>query len=76
MQKGSHDSLIELLYTFRTNMSDTLKADITSKGMNPVLTDRIMEYANILSVANVTQENLRNQQKNLHGLYQLNRKYF
>jgi hypothetical protein len=53
--KKEHEAIIQLLYTFTTNMTPALKTEITSNGMQPSLIDRISGYADTLQAANVTQ---------------------
>jgi hypothetical protein len=57
--KGNHQALILLLYTFKTNMTDALKQEITAKGMNVTLINNIVGYADSFKTANVTQENFK-----------------
>lgn len=59
VQKGDQEALIELLFAFQLNMTDPLKAEISSKGMNPVLIDRISGYALSIKNANLDQEGLK-----------------
>jgi len=65
VQKGDQEGLIELLYTFKKNMTDKLKQEITGKGMNPVLIDNINGYANTVKSANVSQETLKETTKEI-----------
>jgi hypothetical protein len=65
VQKGDQEALIKLLYTFKKNMTDALKQEITSKGMNPVLIDNIIGYADTVKTANVTQESLKETTKDI-----------
>lgn len=59
MHNISQESLIELLYSFKKGMDDTLKAQITAKGTNPALIDAVTEYARQLEQANLSQESLK-----------------
>jgi hypothetical protein len=59
VQKSNQEALLQLLYSFRTNMSDSLRKEITAKGMNVSLIDNIIGYADIFKQANTTQENLK-----------------
>ena len=59
VQKGDQEALIQLLYTFKKGMTDELRTQITEKGTNPALIDRIIEYADQLKDANVSQETLK-----------------
>lgn len=63
VQKGNQESLTELLYTFKMNMTPGLSAEIIAKGMNPVLIDKISGYAITLKNANVTQETFKSTTK-------------
>jgi hypothetical protein len=56
VQKGNQESLIQLLYTFKTNMTDALRRDITAKGMTPSLIENIIGYADRFKQANISQE--------------------
>lgn len=58
-QQGDQEALIQLLYSFKKGMNDTLRTQIVEKGTNPDLIDRITGYANQLKEANVTQETLK-----------------
>ena len=53
---SDQEALIELLYAFKKGMKEKLKSDIVSKGTNPELIDRIVNYAEQLKQANVSQE--------------------
>ncbi len=64
-QKDDQEALIELLYAFKTNITDELKVDISSKGMNPVLIDRIIGYAASIKTANINQEGLKETTKEI-----------
>jgi hypothetical protein len=63
VQKGNQESLIELLYTLKVNMTPELSAELTAKGMNPVLIDKLTGYAITLKNANVTQETFKSTTK-------------
>ncbi|MBN2612914.1 MAG: hypothetical protein JXB00_15265 [Bacteroidales bacterium] len=65
VQKGNQESLIQLLYQFKTNLTDTLRQEITAKGMNPTLLDNIIGYADTFKQANVTQETLKGSTKEI-----------
>lgn len=65
VQKDNQEALIEMLYTFKSNISDSLKQDITVKGMNPVLIDKISSYADTVMNANVSQEELKGTSKDI-----------
>lgn len=59
VQKGRQEALVQLLFTFKKNLPDSLKNEITSKGMDVSLIDRISGYADEFNRANVTQEVLK-----------------
>ena len=59
VQKGNQQSLIQLLYTFKNNMTETLRTQVISKGMSATLIDNIMGYAATFAGANVNQESLK-----------------
>lgn len=65
VQKGNQESLIQLLYQFKTNLTDTLRQDITAKGMNAALIDNIIGYADTFKQANVTQETFKGSTKEI-----------
>lgn len=65
VQKGNQEALLLLLFTFKKNMTDTLKEKITSQGMNPALIEKILEYANTYRDANIAQENLKESTKEI-----------
>lgn len=64
-QKGNQESLIQLLYQFKTNMNETLHQEITAKGLNPTLIDNIIGYADTFRQANVTQEAFKGSTKEI-----------
>lgn len=63
VQKGNQESLIQLLYAFKTNMTESLRLEITGKGMNASLIDNIVGYADTFKQANVTQETFKESTK-------------
>jgi hypothetical protein len=65
VQKGNQESLILLLYAFRTNLTDALRQEITAKGLNPSLIDNIIGYADTFKQANVTQESFKGSTKEI-----------
>jgi hypothetical protein len=54
--ENDQEGLIEMLYAFKKGMTPKLKTDITAKGTNPELIDRIVGYASQLQQANLVQE--------------------
>ena len=65
VQKNNQEAITQLLFTFKTNMTDDLKAAISDRGMNPELIDRIIGYAVNYSQANVNQEVLKSSGKEI-----------
>ena len=65
VQQNDQLALINLLFAFRKNMTAPLKADITAKGMNPDIIDRIVGYGDIINAANLNQESLKGTTKEI-----------
>ncbi|NJK95311.1 MAG: hypothetical protein HC905_10695 [Bacteroidales bacterium] len=65
VQKGNQESLIQLLYQFKTNMSETLRQVIIAKGLSTTLIDNIIGYADTFKQANVTQESFKGSTKEI-----------
>lgn len=59
VQKRNQDSLIQLLYAFKKNMTDSLRNQITDKRLSPTLIDNIVGYAETFKDANASQEGLK-----------------
>ena len=59
VQKGNQEALVQLLYAFKKNMTDSLRSQITDKGLSANLIDKIVEYAGIFNDANASQEVLK-----------------
>ncbi len=55
-RKKDQESLIDLLYQFKTNLTPELKTEIADKGTAPAALDGIVGFADVLKNANVTQE--------------------
>ncbi len=64
-QKGNQESLVQLLYAFKTNLSVTLRSEITAKGMNEALINNIISYADTFIKANVSQEAFKESTKEI-----------
>lgn len=56
VQKRNQDLLIQMLYAFKSGMTDELKAQIIEKGTAPALIDKIIGYADQMKDAEVHQE--------------------
>jgi len=65
IQADNQESLVQFLYTFKTNMTTTLRDEIAAKGLNPVLIDTISGYADAFADANVAQELLKGTTKEI-----------
>ncbi len=65
VQKGNQQSLVQLLYVFKSNMTDSLKQQITDKGMNVSLIDTISGYAESFREANISQETFKESTKEI-----------
>jgi hypothetical protein len=62
-QKKDQEALIQLLFKIKSNLTDSMRAEIISKGLSSELLDRIIGYAGQLKDANVSQETLKKVQK-------------
>lgn len=58
-RKGDQEALIQLLYTFKENLSSELRTQITEKGITNNLLDNIVAFADPLREADVDQENFK-----------------
>lgn len=56
VQKRNQDLLIQMLYAFKSGMTDELKAQIIEKGTAPALIDKIIDYADQMKEAEIHQE--------------------
>jgi hypothetical protein len=65
VQTGNQQSLVQLLYTFKTNMTDSLKQEISAKGVNVSLIDSIIGYADSFKEANINQETFKESTKEI-----------
>ena len=65
VQSGNQESLIQFLYTFKTNINPALRDEITAKGLNPMLIDNITAYADTFAQANVAQESEKGSTKEI-----------
>lgn len=57
--KNSQESLVQLLYQFKSNLTDDLRNEITAKGIAEHTLNKIVVHADQLLHANVTQEILK-----------------
>jgi hypothetical protein len=65
VQNKKQEPLIQLLHTFKTNITEELRTEITSKGISPILIDRIMADASTFQQANLRQETLKGTKKEI-----------
>ena len=65
VQKSNQEALIQLLYSFKTNMNESLKKEITAKGMNGSLIVNIISYADTFKQANISQESFKGSTKEI-----------
>jgi len=56
IQGQNQEALVQFLFRFKTNLTDSLKAEIIAKGIAPDILTEIMGYAEPLKDADVTQE--------------------
>ena len=58
-QRKDQEALINLLFQFKTNLSISLRTEIVTKGTADALLTKIVNYANNLKSADITQENTK-----------------
>ena len=59
VQKGNQESLVQILYAFKNNMTDSIRNQITAKGLSDALIGNIVGYAIAFMDANSSQESLK-----------------
>lgn len=59
LNSGDQEAMIQHLYKFATNITPAQKTAIIAKGMMPQLITDITGYADLLTKANITQEQLK-----------------
>lgn len=64
-QNDDQEALIDLLFQFKTNMTASLKTEITAKGTAEETIDEIISFADSLINANVNQETFKGQRKTI-----------
>jgi hypothetical protein len=64
-QKGDQEALVNLLYQFKTNLNQTLNAEIVTKGTSQTTIDNIVGFANTLKNANINQETFKGTKKEI-----------
>ncbi|MGQ1788492.1 MULTISPECIES: hypothetical protein [unclassified Saccharicrinis] len=65
VQDNNQEALIQLLYTFKQNLTEDLKTQIIEKGTAPALLARMVGYADQMKDANVSQETMKETSKAL-----------
>jgi len=65
IQNNDQEALIQFLYTFKQNMDAPLQAEITAKGLNPLLITKISDYADTVKQADIIQENYKETTKEI-----------
>lgn len=64
-RRKDQESLVQLLYQFKTNLTPALKEEITAKGTDKEILDAITGYADDLYNANITQETVKGLRKEI-----------
>lgn len=64
-QNKDQEALISLLYRFKTNLTDDLKSEIVSKGMNPVFLENVINHTVELKNADINQETFKGSRKSI-----------
>jgi hypothetical protein len=64
-QNGDQEALVQLLYKFKTNLSNSLRQEIVNKGTAIAILDKITTYADSLKKADITQETFKGTRKEI-----------
>lgn len=64
-QNGDQESLVQLLYKFKTNLTDALKTEIVAKGTAEAILTQTATYADTLKNADITQETFKGTKKEI-----------
>ena len=62
-QKSDQEALIQLLLSFKLNMTPAMQTEITNKGMAAATITTIISYAQVLKDSNITQETMKGSRK-------------
>lgn len=75
--RKNQEALIQLLYTFKSNLSDEIKTELSSKGVPEALMTSIADAADPMKAANVSQEQAKGGRKEITqaGVDELNAIY-
>ncbi len=65
VQKNDQEALVNLLYQYKNNLTQTLKAEIIDKGTAQTTLDTITTQAETLKNANITQETYKGTRKEI-----------
>lgn len=65
VQLGNQESLIQLLYAFKANMTESLRNVIMAKGIDATLIGNISGYADTFREANIVQESFKGSTKKI-----------
>jgi len=63
VQNRDQEALINLLFRFKTNLTEALKEEIVAKGTAPQILDNITAHADALKSADITQEAFKGSRK-------------
>ena len=61
--KANQEELVQLLVTFKTNLTDPIRQELMAAGVNEALITRILGYAETYRQANILQESLKGSTK-------------
>jgi hypothetical protein len=77
VQRGDQEALVELLTTFRKNMTPELKQEIADAGTDAAIIEEIISYADVVKDRNVKQEEKKGTKTTItaDGINQLNAIY-
>lgn len=64
-QNNDQEALVQLLYKFKTNLTNDLKNEIVSKGTAETILTQITSYADTLKNADITQETFKGTRKEI-----------
>ncbi len=65
LRNHNQEAMIQMLYAFKNGMTDELKTQITAKGTNPSLIEKIISYADQIKEADINQEHLKETSREL-----------
>lgn len=65
VQRRDQESLINLLFRFKLNLSEDLKNEIINAGIESIMLDNVMAHANTLKIADINQETFKGLRKEI-----------